>query len=137
MTPADWLVVITGVTLIAGINWYFFMAPRAAATAAVAVGGVQEVPIVVEGGYTPAEVRVRAGRPVRLLFDRRETSPCSEQVALPDFGISRFLPARRITAVEFTPRQAGRFEFTCGMGMLRGRVTVEPAEPAEVASWRA
>ena len=27
-------------------------------------------------------------------------------------------------AVEFTPERAGTYEFTCGMSMLRGRLTV-------------
>ena len=44
---------------------------------------------------------------------------------LPEFGIRRFLPAHEKTAVEFTPARAGSFDFTCGMSMLRGRLTVE------------
>ena len=77
------------------------------------------------GGYAPAEVRVKAGRPVRLVFDRQETNPCSEEVVIPDFGIRRFLPPHQKTAVEFTPTRPGSHEFTCGMGMLRGKVIVE------------
>jgi plastocyanin domain-containing protein len=82
----------------------------------------------VAGGYEPSEVRVRAGLPVRLVFDRQETSPCSEEVVLPDFGIRRFLPPHAETAIELTPDHAGHFEFTCGMSMLRGRLTVEDGE---------
>jgi plastocyanin domain-containing protein len=62
---------------------------------------------------------------VRLVFDRQETSSCSEEVVIPDFGIRRFLPAHQKTAVEIDPREAGTFEFTCGMGMLRGKLIVE------------
>ena len=127
MTTADWTVVAAGLTVIGWINWYFFLA-RPRAVSAITTGGVQEVRVVVDGGYQPADVRVTAGTPVRLLFDRRETSPCSEEVVLPDFGIKRYLPGRRTTAVEFTPAQSGAFDFTCGMGMLRGRLTVVPAE---------
>jgi plastocyanin domain-containing protein len=79
----------------------------------------------VQGGYTPAEVRVRAGRPVRLTFDRQETSGCSEEVVFPDFGVRRFLPAHARTVVEVTPPAAGTYEFTCGMGMLRGRIVAD------------
>jgi len=43
---------------------------------------------------------------------------------LPDFKIRRFLPPLQKTAVEFTPEQAGEYEFTCGMGMLRGKLIV-------------
>lgn len=89
------------------------------------MGGVQEVSIAVHGGYDPSHVRVRRGTPVRLIFDRQETSGCSEEVVLPDFGIKRFLPAHQKTVIEFTPERAGTHEFTCGMSMLRGRLTVE------------
>ncbi|MEW5930036.1 MAG: cupredoxin domain-containing protein [Gemmatimonadota bacterium] len=125
MSPTDWLVVLGGLAAIAWVNWYFFLAGRTSAHAAVASGGVQEVTITVRGGYEPAHVRVKAGAPVRLVFDRQETSGCSEEVVLPEFGIRKFLPAHRKTAVEFTPERAGSFDFTCGMSMLRGRLTVE------------
>jgi plastocyanin domain-containing protein len=125
MTPAEWLVVAAGTLTIAWINWYFFFAERASATAVAGAGGVQEVTITVRGGYEPAMVRVKKGSPVRLVFDRQETSGCSEEVVLPDFGIKRFLPAHQKTTVEFTPENAGTYEFTCGMSMLRGQLTVE------------
>ena len=127
MTTADWTVVAAGLAVIGWINWYFFLA-RPQAVIATTTSGVQEVRVVVEGGYQPADIRVSAGQPVRLLFDRRETAPCSEEVVLPDFGITRYLPARRTTAVEFTPAHPGTFDFRCGMSMLRGRLTVAPAE---------
>ena len=125
MTPVEWGVVLGGLVTIAWINWYFFLAEKATATAVTGAGGVQEITIVVRGGYDPAEVRVRRGAPVRLVFDRQETSGCSEEVVLPEFGVRRFLPAHQKTAIEFTPETAGTYEFTCGMSMLRGRLTVE------------
>lgn len=125
MTPMEWVVVLGGIVTIAWINWYFFLAERSSATATAVAGGVQEVTIAVRGGYDPADVRVRKGAPVRLVFDRQETSSCSEEVVIPDFGIKRFLPAHQKTVVEFTPERAGTYEFSCGMSMLRGRLTVE------------
>lgn len=125
METADWLVLLGGMAAIAWVNWYFFLARGGDAVAAAGAGGVQEIRIAVEGGYSPAVVRVRRGDPVRLIFDRRETSSCSEEVVLPDFGIRRFLPAHEETVVEMTPDRSGTYEFTCGMGMLRGKVVVE------------
>lgn len=125
MTAAEWLVVLGGMLTIAWINWYFFFAEKASATAVAGAGGVQEVTITVRGGYEPAGVRVKKGAPVRLVFDRQETSGCSEEIVFPEFGIKRFLPAHQKTAVEFTPEKAGTYEFTCGMSMLRGQLTVE------------
>jgi plastocyanin domain-containing protein len=71
---------------------------------------------------------VRQNRPVRLDFYRDETASCSERVVFGDFGVARDLPAFRTTPVEFTPDRTGEFTFTCGMGMMRGKLIVEPDE---------
>lgn len=128
MSGTDWLVIAGGLGAAALVNWYFFMAGRGVASAAVVTtGGVgaQEVRITVRGGYEPATVRVAAGRPVRLVFDRRGTSSCSEEVVFPAFGLRRFLPANQSTTLEVTPPSPGTYEFTCGMGMLHGRLVAE------------
>jgi plastocyanin domain-containing protein len=125
MTLDQWVVLLGGLAAIAWVNWYFFLAQRATGSARLDSSGSQEIEIAVAGGYSPALVRVKAGRPVRLIFDRRETNPCSEELVIPDFGIRRFLPPHQKTVVEFTPELPGSHEFTCGMGMLRGRVVAE------------
>jgi plastocyanin domain-containing protein len=130
MTPAEWLVLAGGIAAIAWVNWYFFLAGRTPAHATALVQGVQEVTIQVQGGYDPSAVKVSADRPVRLVFDRQEASGCSEEVVLGDFGIRKFLPPFQKTAVEFTPSRPGAFEFTCGMGMLRGKIVVEEGKSA-------
>ena len=122
MSGTGWLVILAGLAAIAWVNWYFFIAGRSSA-AAVQVGtGPQEQTIVVDGGYSPAEVKVKAGRPVRLVFDRRDSGSCSEEVVFPDFGVRQFLPTGEKTIVEITPPKPGRYEFSCGMSMLRGSI---------------
>jgi plastocyanin domain-containing protein len=96
---------------------------RAAATATAA--GLQEIQVVVKGGYAPDVIVVKQNQPVRLDFYRDETASCSEQLRLPDFGIARDLPAFTTTPVEFTPDKPGEFTFTCGMNMMRGKIIVE------------
>src|SRR6185295_6373425 len=126
MTTAQLLVTVLGVLTILWINYYFFLADRGLAVAAATPErGPQRVEIEVKGGYSPAVVRVRAGRKVRLEFRREETSGCTEEVVVPAFGIRTFLPAHQTTPVEFTPDKPGSYEFTCGMGMVRGRIIVE------------
>lgn len=125
MTAIELAVAVSAVAAIGWVNWYFFLAGRTPVAAGVAGAGAQEVRIVVRGGYEPASVRVRRGTPVRLVFDRQETSGCSEEVVFPDFGVRKYLPAHERTVVEITPERAGVYEFTCGMSMLRGRLTVE------------
>jgi plastocyanin domain-containing protein len=126
MDATEIAVVVGGVVLIAAVLWYFF-GERQGVAARQSEDGVQEVKITVKGGYSPDVVVVKQGRPVRLDFYRDETSSCSEQVVLGDFGIARDLPAFRTTPVEFTPTQPGEFTWTCGMNMLRGKLVVQPA----------
>ena len=125
MSLAQILVLLAGIAAIAWVNWYFFLAGREAAVATAGAGGIQEAVIVVEGGYSPAVVTVERDRPVRLVFDRRETSSCSEEIVIPDFGIRRFLPPHQRTVVDLPASGPGTHELTCGMSMLHGRLVVE------------
>ena len=126
MTSTDWLVIAAGATAVAWGCWYFFLAPRAAVSVATSgSSGIPEVTITVKGGYDPAQIRVKAGLPVRLIFDRQETSSCSEEVVFPDFGVKRFLPAFEKTTIEVTPPRVGKYGFTCGMSMLHGSLVAE------------
>ncbi len=125
MTASDFVVLGAAATAIVLVNWYFvFSRRRAAVAAAIAADGPQAVTVEVRGGYTPDVIEVERGRPVRLTFNRQETNPCSEEVVLPAFGIRRALPTGAHTVIEFVPEEPGRFEFTCGMGMLRGAIIV-------------
>jgi plastocyanin domain-containing protein len=125
MDTMDWIAIAAGLAAIVWVNWYFFLAKRPAASAKAVAGGAQEVTITVQGGYAPSEVRVKKDAPVRLVFDRQETSGCSEEVVIPDFGVRKFLPAFQKTTIELRPTTAGTFEFTCGMSMLHGKLIVE------------
>ncbi len=125
MSMMEWMVIIGGIAAIIWINWYFFLARQVVSNAAIALEGIQEVAIVVEGGYHPALVSVKRGKLVRLVFDRRERSGCSEEILFPDLGVRKFLPPFRKTTIELTPTETGDLEFTCGMSMLRGRLIVQ------------
>lgn len=120
------VVVILGILAIGAVNWWFLFAGRSTARAA-SVAGFQEITITVRGGYDPAEVRLRAGQPTRLLFDRQETSSCSEEIVIPAFSVRRFLPAHQQTAVELPAAAPGRYQMSCGMGMLHGELVIEAA----------
>ena len=124
MDASEIAVVIGGVAAIAFVLWYFF-GPKQRVAATEGTGGVQEVKVVVKGGYSPDVIVVKKDRPVRLDFYRDETASCSDRVVFGDFGIARDLPAFKTTSIEFTPAKAGEFVFTCGMNMMRGRLVVE------------
>lgn len=128
MITAEIIVAIAAVSGIAWVNAYFFLSERKGGVAMRGADGVQTATVRVKGGYDPAVVQAKVGSPVRITFDRQETSGCSEEVVFPDFGVKRFLPAHDRTTVELTPEKAGEFDFTCGMGMLRGRLVVTEGE---------
>ncbi len=124
MPPDEILVTAAGMLAIAGVAWFFWGQRRAGVSAALTPSGRQEATIVVKGVYNPDVILVERGKPVRLSFLRQETAACSEEVLLPDFGRRSQLPEGELIPVDFTPENPGEYEFTCGMGMLRGKVVV-------------
>jgi plastocyanin domain-containing protein len=115
---------LAGVALIAWIVWYFWLYRKEGVHVAE-VAGMQEVPITVKGGYDPDVIVVKRGKPVRLLFNRQESSLCSETVIFDKLHRSAKLPEGETVAIEFTPQEAGEIPFQCQMGMLRGKLIVE------------
>jgi plastocyanin domain-containing protein len=84
------------------------------------------VSVIVKGGYQPRSIVVKAGRPVRLTFTRKEASSCGEELVFPDFGKREHLPENQAVAVDINPEKPGEYDFTCGMNMYRGKLIVEP-----------
>lgn len=125
MSVADVLVILAGAGLIVGELWYFLGPRPGPAGSSPKADGVQEVRIVVKGGYDPDTIFVEAGRPVRLLFYRDETAACSSRIVFDGLGLDRDLPAFQTTAIEFTPREPGDYSFRCHMDMLHGRVVAQ------------
>jgi plastocyanin domain-containing protein len=122
---AQILVTVFGVLLIILVNWYFFFSKGKSNRASMEDSGIQEVKVVVKGGYSPDVIVVKRGVPVRINFYRDETAECSDTIVFGDFNIRRPLPAFRTTPVEFTPETSGEYTFTCGMGMMKGKLIVE------------
>lgn len=122
MTPIDWAIALSAIALVALVNW-FFLGPKGppVVAAAASAGGVVEVTVRVEGGYSPSTIEVPAGSRVRMTLDRREDNPCSDDIVIADFGIRAALAPHATTSIEFTVTP-GRHEFSCGMGMLHGAI---------------
>ncbi len=119
------LVDVVGLALIAFIVWFFWLVKTKGTRAAATSGGYQEQMVLVKGGYTPDVIVVEAGKPVRLNFVRQESASCSEMVLLPAFNKSARLPEGQTVPIEFLPKERGEFEFSCQMGMFRGKLIVE------------
>ena len=98
-----------------------FFSKRSQASLGMAPGTAR---IDVDGAYSPDKVVVAAGAPARLVFHRHDSSPCSEQVVFPQFGLRADLPQHKDVTVDLPAAEPGEYDFECGMGMLHGRLVV-------------
>ena len=105
---------------------YFFSNERFSSTSAVAVtNGVQKVTLqVLSNGYSPNFVTVQKGIPVELTLQSNEVYSCALSFVFSEFGISTFLDATDTQTFTFTPQRAGKFRYTCSMGMYSGVMEV-------------
>ncbi|MDR0451756.1 MAG: sulfite exporter TauE/SafE family protein, partial [Treponema sp.] len=94
------------------------------ADAPVFADNVQLVSSTLAPGRYPA-ITVRAGIPVKWTIDAPQGSinGCNSRMIIREYGIEhRFKPGENI--IEFTPERAGRFPYSCWMGMIRSSITV-------------
>ncbi|MDR3311979.1 MAG: sulfite exporter TauE/SafE family protein [Spirochaetaceae bacterium] len=108
-------------------------APGAAGTSGNVVGGVQVVNSTLASGRYP-EITVQAGIPVKWNINAPAGSinGCNNRMIIPEYGIEhRFTSGDNI--IEFTPEKAGKFRYSCWMGMIRSSITVL-AEGEEAAA---
>jgi plastocyanin domain-containing protein len=125
MTADKIFVILGGLATIVGIAWFFWGPRKGGYRAPVSSSGYQEAMVLVKGGYTPDVIVVQHGKPVRLSFRREESAACSEMVVFGDFDKSAMLPEGEIVPIEFLPEKPGEYDFTCQMGMFRGKLIVE------------
>lgn len=105
-----------------------------AATYTTAADGVVEVPLAIKNGqFVPSTVRIPADAPVRLVVDRKEANPCSDQLAVPQLGILVDLAPNAVTKVDLPAAKAGTYTLTCGMGMMSGQVVASGTAKAATA----
>lgn len=91
--------------------------------AAKATTGVQIK--VDENGYTPGEVKAKAGQPLTLVFTRTTDKGCGQELVFPKHDIKKSLPLNTPVEITITPKSSEPIAFTCGMGMYRGSIVAE------------
>jgi len=92
---------------------------------------IQKLTVIVDKGYQPNHLVVKAGKPVQLSFLRENPSSCLGKILIPDFDIATDLPLHQVTTIELTPEEEGEHTFSCGMNMFRGIIKVQAANTSE------
>jgi plastocyanin domain-containing protein len=80
---------------------------------------------VTSDGFTPADVKVKAGETVKFVVTRRTDKTCAKEIVIRDFGVNQPLPLDKPVTVEITPQKAGKVRYACAMDMIAGTITVE------------
>ncbi|MEE5400685.1 cupredoxin domain-containing protein, partial [Streptococcus pneumoniae] len=74
------IVTIICIALIAFILFWFFKKPEKSGQKAQQKNGYQEIRVEVMGGYTPELIVLKKSVPARIVFDRKDPSPCLDQI---------------------------------------------------------
>lgn len=76
-------------------------------------------------GFVPAQIKVKAGKPVTLMVTRRTERTCATDIVVKDYGIKVALPLNKAVDVTFTPKKTGEVRYACAMDMIAGVLIVE------------
>tara|TARA_R110002073_G_scaffold272984_1_gene436485 strand:- start:115 stop:468 length:354 start_codon:yes stop_codon:yes gene_type:complete len=115
------LVNVAGIALIALIVWWFWLYK----SGDVVLNDTDLVIVVKNGTYQPAQIKLAADQATELHFLRKDSSPCSEMLLLPDLEVSESLPIDKLKTIAIPPLKKGEYAFHCQMQMYRGVLTVE------------
>jgi len=89
------------------------------------VHAAQQVLINVQSaGYSPNRVTVKAGLPVQLTLQTKDTYTCASSFIFKEFDIQLQLGPTDTQTVFFTPTIKGKYTFSCSMGMYSGVLEV-------------
>lgn len=101
-------------------------APAEAASVATTKDGIQTAVITVTPGqFSPNNVLVTAGVPTKLVFRAENAGGCIRAVVFPSLGSQTILPENGDSVIDLGTPEAGTINYSCGMGMYTGRITVK------------
>jgi plastocyanin domain-containing protein len=99
-------------------------AEPAAARAPTPAAQVVEISVT-KAGFVPAEIKVKAGQPVKLMVTRTIDKTCAKDIVIKDYDVKQPLPLNQTVEVVFTPTKPGITRFACAMDMIAGRIVAE------------
>ncbi len=79
---------------------------------------------ITEKGFEPNEFKIKKGIPVRWIIMGDDIIGCTSKIIVPELNITKTLNYGTNT-VFFVPNKVGDIPFSCWMGMVRGKFSVE------------
>ena len=115
---------INGAALL-GYNVDGIFAKASAAEQSIITNGTQYIQMEITDNFTyaPDVLRVQKGVPVEWSIFGGEFLGCANTLISPALGVNTYIRPG-INTVRFTPQRAGKFTFSCSMGMIRGTMIV-------------
>ncbi|GEM_PF-6024589 len=75
-------------------------------------------------GFEPNTLKIKKGIPVKWVIYGDQVSSCTNKIIVPALNISKSIVSGT-NIVNFTPQTSGTIDFSCWMGMVRGKFIVE------------
>lgn len=108
-----------------GVNLGFNQINKGTASNVKVENGQQIINMdVVSSGYVPNYFIVKKEIPVKWIVNGKNVFGCQGYFVVPSLGIQKALNEGE-NIFEFTPKKSGFVNFSCGMGMYRGRIEVK------------
>jgi len=83
---------------------------------------------VTEHGFEPADIKVKKGEPITLVFERKTDKTCAKEVIVhvdDKQTIEKALPLNQPVEVAVTFPSSGDLTYACGMDMVKGSIHVQ------------
>ena len=112
----DKIIVLAGSVGLIGFIYWFFLGKKEEDGQMMT-----DVKITVSGGYSPALVRVPAGKEVTITLNRTDPTDCLEEFVIPDLKIKRSLPMNEDVVLKLKINK-GEYPWHCGMNMYHGKL---------------
>jgi plastocyanin domain-containing protein len=116
------LVNVVGILLVCLIVWWFWI--KKSHIKAIKIENLIEIKVK-DGVYQPSNIEAEINQPITLRFIREDASPCAETVVFSSLNISKQLPLQEPVDLALNIKETGDYEFTCQMGMYRGKLMVK------------
>ncbi|WP_455212392.1 cupredoxin domain-containing protein [Kaarinaea lacus] len=81
--------------------------------------------IAENGSYSPSLIQAVSGQSLTLRFIRKDANPCAEKVIFSALDKSADLELNEPKDISLSIDQPGTYEFTCQMGMYRGKLLIQ------------